>query len=287
MSGKNSSALGSPSLQIAGQSFRLRHPRGGGTYLYSSGDAYLRIGPRAEQETEYETHLRMLEMGYPVPKVLEAGEWQGCLYWIEESLGEQVLWKTFTAETRADGCISDASYDTLLGIMCRHAEAQARNPIAGDLQTEFPAVVRLPWLLEELPDLRDRTRRAFERAVERLQVFPGAWCHPDLCAANMCERGVIDLDGAGLGYAGYDVVGALLEPDIWGDGYAYSPQQREQRLTPIDAIFTAHGLPAPSAYAQDFVLCKAINTASGRHEPSDQQRWLYNRYQAILSEYER
>src|SRR5207237_578417 len=130
------------------------------------------------------THVRMLELGYPVAKLLEAGEWQGCLYWVEEALGQPVLWKTFCAETRADGCISAASYHTLLGIMGRHAEAQARHPVAGDLRTEFPALVRLPELLEELPDLRDRTLRAFERAVERLQVFPGAWCHHDLVAAN-------------------------------------------------------------------------------------------------------
>jgi hypothetical protein len=171
--------------------------------------------------------------------------------------------------------------------MRRYAEAQARNPVAGDLGSEFPALVRLHLLLEELPDLRDRTLRAFERAVERLQVFPGAWCHRDLVAANMCERGVIDLEGVGLGYAGYDVVGVLLEPDIWGGGHAYSPEQREHCLTPIDHIFTAHGLPAPSAYAPDFVLCKAINTATGRHGLPGQQQWLYNRYRAILKDYER
>src|SRR5438270_5450608 len=128
MSRKNSSPLGSPSLEIAGRIFQLRHSglRGPGTYIYSSGEAYLRIGcARAELETEYETHVRMLEMGYPVPKLLEVGEWQGCFYWVEESVGEQVLRKIFSAETRAIGCISDASYDTLLGIMGRHAEAQA------------------------------------------------------------------------------------------------------------------------------------------------------------------
>src|SRR5262245_12098906 len=161
MSGTNASLLGSPSLQIAGQTFQIRETRGGDG-VYSSGEAYLRIGAGAELETEYETHLRLLAMGYPVPKVLQAGEWEGNLYWIEESLGEQVLWKTFLAETQAHGCISDASYGTLLGIMRRYAEAQARHPVAGDLRTEFPALVRLPLLLEELPDLRDRTLRAFE-----------------------------------------------------------------------------------------------------------------------------
>jgi hypothetical protein len=82
------------------------------------------------------------------------------------------------------------------------------------------------------------------------------------------------------------VVGCLLEPDIWSGGHRYSPQQREQCLTPIDEILTAHGLPPTWAYARDFVLCKAINSATGRHGLPGQQQWLYGRYRAILGEYE-
>jgi Phosphotransferase enzyme family len=170
--------------------------------------------------------------------------------------------------------------------MCRYAKAQVRHPVAGDIGIDFRELVRVNLLIDELPDLRDRTLRAFERAVDRLQVFPGAWCHRDLVAANICERGVIDLEGVGRGYAGYDVIGAHLEPDLWGGGHAYSPRQREQCLTPVDEIFAAHGLPAPSAYAREFVFCKAINTATGRHGLPGQQQWLYNRYRSILNAYE-
>src|SRR6266571_1149527 len=53
------------------------------------------------------------------------------------------------------------------------------------------------------------------------------------------------------------------------------------------------GLPAPSAYARDFVLCKAMNTAAGcRYRPGlpqwryDQHHWLCNRYRTLLNEYD-
>jgi hypothetical protein len=76
MSEESSSPLGSPALRIAGRTFQLHHPRGDHNHLYCSGDAYLRIGSRAELEPEYETHIRMLQLGFPVPKVLESGSGQ-------------------------------------------------------------------------------------------------------------------------------------------------------------------------------------------------------------------
>jgi hypothetical protein len=294
MSGENASLQASLSLQIAGRTFQFHHHRGDDNDLYFSEDAYLRIGDRAELEPEYETHVRMLQMGFPVPQMLARGEWNGRFYWIEESVGTQVLWKLFMAETRANGCMSDASFRALMEVMGRYAEAQVRHPVAGDIRAEFQELVRVNDLIEELPDLRDRTLRAFERAVERLQVFPGAWCHRDLATANICERGVIDLEGVRPGYAGYDVMGALLEPDVWAapDGYAYSPRQREVFLTPVDRIFTAQGLPAPSAYAPDFLFCRLLCLAAGchltpGHPLPGQVRWLHNRYRTVLNEYER
>src|SRR5438552_2453910 len=137
MSGENSSPQAPPSLQIAGATFQFHGRRGEDSYLYFGEDAYLRIGDRAELEPEYETHVRMLRMGFPVPQVLACGEWNGRFYWIEESVGTQVLWKTFIAETRANGCMSDASFRTLLKIMARYAEAQVRHPVAGDIRAEF------------------------------------------------------------------------------------------------------------------------------------------------------
>ena len=87
MSGESSSPPESPSLRIAGRTFQLHHSRGDDNDLYFSGDAYMRIGSRAEIEPEYETHIRMLQMGFPVPEVLDCGEWEGRFYWVEESVG--------------------------------------------------------------------------------------------------------------------------------------------------------------------------------------------------------
>jgi len=101
--------------------------------------------------------------------------------------------------------------------------------------------------LTELPHLRDMTLAAFESAVAHLQCFPAVYSHGDFHPYNVCPGAVIDLDSAGRGYAGYDVISGLLMDDLFSpddQDFQYSDSQRQRYLDKNDAIFAAYGLPS-------------------------------------------
>jgi len=239
-------------------------------------------------ERELQHHIHWLKLGFPLPDILAQGEQGGWFYAIEASAGEVVFDEIFEQESRQFGQVSDASFSAYLTMVCRFAESQLRTQMEDDIRREFAALVRLEGVLTELPHLRDMTLAAFESAVAHLQCFHAVYSHGDFHPYNVCPGAVIDLDSAGRGYAGYDVISGLLMDDLFSpddQDFQYSDSQRQRYLDKNDAIFAAYGLPLPSHYVDDFLFCKHLSLVPGRNHRPQQQRWLYESYTSRLARY--
>jgi hypothetical protein len=276
-----------PTFDIHGYHFTYHHSRDA-LSIYQSPEAYLRIGQRDAVEHELHRHILWLKLGFPLPELLAQGEHGAWFYAIEASAGEIVFGEIFEQEYQQRRQISDATFQAYLTLVCRFAESQLQTQIDEDIRDEFADLVRLEGVLAELPHLRDDTLAAFDRAATRLQRFPAVHSHGDFHPYNVCPGGVIDLDRAGRGYAGYDVITGLLMDDLFApddQDYQYSDSQRQQYLGSIDALFAAQGLPIPSAYVDDFLFCKLLSLVPGRHNRPQQQRWFYESYATRLARY--
>ena len=263
--------------------------RPSGVALYRGEGAYVRVGPSHALEPEYRAHVRLLALGFPVAALLDRGESGGRFYFVEESLGPETFGDRFDSEMGRGG-VAEASFAAFLAVVRRYAAAQLRGATAADDRTgdAFAGIARLDQALDELPDLRGAALSGFARAVERLSAYPSVETHPDLHAYNVCAGGVIDLEGVTRGYAGYDVIGALLVPELFPPApgaYGFSPTQRARYLAAVDALYAEHDLPPPSALSGEIRLCKLLSSVVGRRRRPEQRRWLVERCRAALSPY--
>ena len=270
-------------LSLGGEGFTLVCVRRTGIAVYAGRETYLRIGPGLEAERDM--HQAMLDRGYPVPRLLASGEHDGTPYAVEESLGESTLGDLFDARRAAGEAIPETSFAVLTEVIHRLTRAQATSaePVASpDRVGGFADVIGVQSAMS-LTGLGARLNDAFDEAIERLSDLPVALLHGDLHESNVCERGVIDVEGSGLGPAGYDVttavfVPAMSAPPIGAGGPSrgwYAEAQVATYLAVVDGTFTAGGLMRVSEHLDEFLLFRAISLCAHRHR--DDAVWRFRR----------
>jgi hypothetical protein len=260
-----------------------------GRAVYRGTGTYLRIGLSTFVEQEAATHRLLLSRGFPVAPLLQAGEYAGQPFFIEGALGDPTLGDIFEMETREHRGVSDASFDKLLAVVQRWADAQLRHAARDRTPTNLARTVRLIDLERLLPGLLPLTRQAFACAQNRLAVFPPVLSHGDFHPYNICRGGVIDLEMVHWSVAGYDVISGLLDEDLFPPDlvdYRYTPQQLAQALAVIDDLFHTYHLPLPSRYADDFLLCRMMRMIElAEHRPPAIQQWIYHQYETQATAY--
>lgn len=277
-------------VSVDGQSFELVSTRGpAGRSTYRGTGTYLRMGPREELEPEYVRQRQLWNLGFPVARLVQVGERAEQVYYIEESLGDQVFGDLFTDEWQRSGAIADATFAAFLAIVRAWAEAQLRTATTVTLAEKFRHVTRVHEVTQALPQLESQTELAFAKARERLRSFPVVVTHGDFHAFNICERGVIDLEMVRGGCAGYDVITGLLgdelfPPDV--EDYHYAPHQVECYVATMDDLYASYQLPKPSAYAADFLICKMMWIIwIMEHRPPERRSWVHRQYQEMVEAY--
>ena len=222
-----------PSLHLHGTDFERVCVRRSGVAVYRGEIGYLRIG--AALEPELAVHRLMLEHGYPVPRILHVGRHHGALFVIEESLGAETLGDRFASEQRTQGSITDEGFRVYLAVAERYALAEAGC-----------------------------AREAHSRGAVATTLV-----HADLHAFNMCAGGVIDLEGAGWGPAGYDVATAPFVPALCGLTSPRTPWVTGDRLghylAMVDRVFGDHGMPKPSSQLDELLVRRAISVCRKGH----------------------
>lgn len=263
--------MSADSIEVRGRVFELVVRRRTGVAVYRGDGAYLRIGDAITPELE--VHRRMLAEGYPVPEVLEVGEHGGSPYVIEASVGAATLGDLWEERARSDGTVSDGEYTVFRGLMLRWARAQVAGEARPWQRDDLAGLLGVRDAARHLPDLAPSIEAAFTRAVSDVHDLPGALQHDDLHPYNMCEHGVIDLEGVRWATAGYDVTTAILEPSLaeprWHDHRLsltwFTEAQVEDYLAALDVEFRDAPGPPPSMVADAYLICRAISRCAHRH----------------------
>jgi hypothetical protein len=260
-----------------------------GRAVYRGPGIYLRIGIPALIVREEAIHRRLWAAGFPVAPLLQTGEEAGQPFFCEAALGKVVLGEIYEAEMQAEGAVSEGSFRHLLTVLLRWAEAQLRNANQDGTPADLAQTVRLSAVERLLPSLLPLTRQAFARAQQRLAVFPTVLTHGDFHPYNLCINGVIDLEMVHWSVAGYDVMSGLLDEDLLPPAptdYRFTPQQRAHAFTAIDDLFQSYHLPPPSAYVDDFRICRMMRIVElAEKRPLAVQQWIYQQYTTLATAY--
>lgn len=260
-----------------------------GRAVYRGPETYLRIGLPAVVERELTFHRQLLVQGFPVAPLLGTGIHDGQPYFSEAALGDPVFGDCMEAETQAQGAVSEASFRSLLALVLRWGEAQLQNMAPADSHADLATTVRLADVTRLLPAYSVLTRQAFERAQQRLAVFPTVLTHGDFHPYNLCAGGVIDLEFVHWSGAGYDVITGLFAEGLLppaSTDYRYTAQQRRAALAAIDELFHPYHLPRPSAYLDEFRLCRMMRIVQlAEQRPPAVQAWIYERYIVLATTY--
>jgi hypothetical protein len=254
-------------LELNGAWFDLVCVRRSGVAVFRGDGTYLRLG--AAISAELEVHRRMLELGCPVPAILEVGQHGGTPYLLEESLGDHTLGDR-CAGRGGRGQMTPEEYAVLRDVLLRHARGQLREQRtwAGD---ELAAFLGAAHARTNLPDLAARIDVALGLATASLSRLPATLQHGDLHPYNVCPLGIIDLEGSGWGPAGYDVTTAVLEPSLaeatWDHGSLvlawFTREQVTAYLDALDEVFTQASLTPPSTLLDAYLVCAVIAMCSG------------------------
>lgn len=141
--------------------------------IYTCGDAYLRIGPPELIQRELSVHKNLVSFGFPVANIQGEGYLDDRYYYIEESLGEEIIGRSFCEDFKANAVISEKWFDTFLGIAERFVAAQtATIGKPHFMSRDFFQGIHLDILFHEAPHLREIATATTQKIKKRLTDFP-------------------------------------------------------------------------------------------------------------------
>ncbi len=270
--------------------------RSGSVYCSSDGKLYLRTGEAAAVRAEAEFGREMSLQEFPVPEVIEIGQFPGGLgFFIETSVGTENFGDALEREYAATGGIGDVTFAAFCKISLRFLAAQI-SPVSrqsGPSQTRDG--IQIANVLHQNPELTGLLEQAVTQAEQRIQALPLVLTHGDLSPFNILPGGVIDFEERFVAPAGLDAVTCIAFQKLWDhplpDGagtmrlWDFDTGQTADFLAQADAIFAAQGLPALSDHFDDFLMLKAI-WALSHERPDDLQspqarRWLWRKRVAV------
>lgn len=274
--------------------FVLARERGVQLYANAERSKYLRIGDPELAKKEVDFHKRLIEEGFPVAHILSEGEANGKVYWIEESLGNEIFTDRFTREVVENGKISEATF----AIFLQHAkavhEAQIRScAIKPYTLDALGGVVEEPEMEAELPDFRDKTRAAWEKAKTRVEHLPICLTHGDFTAHNILEHGVIDFGDHFEGPLGHDMMNVITTPfwfpkdtsfELFGT-YDFTEEQIDRFFAACGTSHTPFGTFELRDVFDDLFILKALWWAVRNQANPMLQEWRYERFRDIVSRY--
>ena len=276
-----------PKLIFKSQFFSFIKDRRNGTKIFGADDgkAFLRSGPAEEIAKELRFHKHLIEQGYPVPQILEEGEWtDGEKYYLETSAGDEKYGIIFREEVAKRGVISDETFDDISTIIRRYIDAQQKSEVLDqDWESVFIGT-HFDRIIQELPDQEHRVIAVWEKVKTDLATVPFVLCHGDFNAFNILPGGVIDFETTFNGPKGYDVVSAAASIEWFpteGDfemigGYSFTPEQKKHLLE--------LQLESMKHFDALFMLC-SVWAVVGMHKFPKIQAWRYAKFDELMAKY--
>ncbi len=261
--------------------------------IYKGPNCYLRIGPKELIQQELNYHKSLLEFGFPIPELIDEGEYLDSQYFIESSFGEMHLGQVFRAHC-VSNTVSDTDFSKLLNVVKKFTEAQlktiGRVPFSFN---DFWELIKIDVLQRELPELTKRTLEAKAKAQEHLSLLPTVLTHGDFNPYNIFEEGVIDWERGSNAPVGYDLSTNIFQIFFFplaGDyefiaGCRYSPRQIETYWEEMNVSCASAGISRISDFANDFIFCRSVWSVVRMERWPKIQEWRYRQYEALLNAY--
>lgn len=275
------------SIELEGTTFKfVKGQRDGNSAVYKGSDSYLRIGSAEKIHSDLALHKRMESAGFPVAKLLAEGELNGKLYFIESSVGEETLSKSFAEETETTGAISEESFSQFLNITDQFARAQLRTQTPERDFEGFADGIHLDILCRELPEHAEKIQARFKEMQERTAHLPFVISHGDFNPHNLYAGGAIDLEDSYHAPFGHDLIGGIVSIDYFPDSqefeyfakYRFSEEQKKQYLRLLDGICEEHALPKLSDFQEDFEFTRATWLLVRMHKWPKIQKFRYDKF---------
>lgn len=283
---KRTFALGQESLVLGEGHFTLVNlQRDEATAVYRGGDTFVRIGRPDKMVPNFNLHKKMESAGFPVPRLIDSGNYGELFYFTEKSLGDRHLGDEFAVDVEATGEISEEHFNQLVSLVKKFALAQYGTAKAEDVES-LRNGIHLELLCKEmLEDDAVKLQAKFKEVTERLSVFPYVITHGDFNPHNIYECGVIDFEDSFYGPFGYDLTTALVhirnfpleDTDEFRALYNFTPEQIERFTDALDAISTDLGLPPLSLYTDDLDFLRTIWSAVRMAKYPNLQEFRFNR----------
>ncbi|MBP8017138.1 hypothetical protein KAZ01_03970, partial [Candidatus Gracilibacteria bacterium] len=235
--------------------------------IYKGPDCYMRIGPIDLIKKELLTHSKLLEYNFSIAKILKEGEKDNQYFYIEESLGNEVLGVSFCKDFNEKNVLSKKEFDKFMNITKDFTKTQIGTIGKAQISTiDFFHGIQLDTLFNEKPNLKKEVTTAFEKIKNRLIHFPEVFTQGDFNPHNFFSKGIIDFDSSFSAPIGYDQITAIFHTYSFPNqgiaeisrGYVFSEEQEKYYLDSINEIFINEGLPKLSNFIDDFLFVRLV-----------------------------
>src|SRR3989338_2222322 len=252
--------------------------------VYKGYNEFLRIGDRENIENNLHKHKQMLGYGLPISEIKEEGTIDNKAYYIESSLGEKHFGQLFSEDMKKAGRISNEHFAQFIEISRKFGESQLNTKIDRISLNSFPLGIHLDVVKFELEEYGDKIQEVFDRATEKIEVFPAVMTHGDFNPHNLYPKGAIDLESAFMGFAGYDLITNIVHIGYFPDstdyefykGYNFVDEQKIQYLLAMDDLYIKNGLPRISEYLKEFEFFRAIWSVANMSRWPKLQQFRYD-----------
>lgn len=283
-------------IEINGQKYSLVKKRPHGSVsIYAGAKGYLRIGDTIDITPELRFHKKLLRYGFPIAQILEEGIFDGKSYYVEDTLGEEVLGMSFASDIQQTGVISKAHFSTYLELTRLFLQAQLHTTDFSHDEESFFEGVHFQYLISELPHLKDKIMQAFTLVKERVFTLPSVLTHGDLGPFNYCDKGIIDFGSNFFAPVGYDIVCSFYHtynfPVQDANNYElfrvfdFTDDQRTEYFQTMNSVFVENRLPSIYQFLDDFAFCRTIWATTRMHKDPKIQKWRYDRFNPLLEAY--
>lgn len=273
-----------PQIEINGIVFSwVNTQRGGLTAIYKDNSTFLRIGSPEKIKKDLLLHKKLAEYGFPIAQLLDEGQIGEMHYFIEKSLGSEHFGTLFQKEFNEQGHITDETFDKFMIVCEKFVKSQLKTLSLQKDWDNFRTAIHLDVICEELPEYKEKIINAYEKVKEKLSVYPFVLTHGDFTPFNILPEGIIDIENAFSGPAGYDLGGILATPNWFPDSteyefhqvYKLTPEQKQKFIDKIDNIYVNNSLPKISNYLEEFNFTKGMWFTAKMHRFPKLQKFRY------------
>lgn len=286
------------SYVIEGEVFDVpvkRSSRGAQVYTNAAKSKYLRIGEPAIVEKELVFHKKLLELGWPVAPILHEGTQEGLAYFVEQSLGEEVLGRIFKREYDESGELPPQSFTRFMEVVRGVHDAQEKEAAGTVDFANMSRALHFEELKEELPAHAEKLQAMWDKATEALGHVPACLTHGDFSAHNMLMGGLIDFGDHFRGPVGFDLATAITAP-YWFEkdkgakyarGYDFTDTQIDQYFETVGTTVTREGTVDLKEKFDALFLLRAIWWTVANHFNPSLQQYRYEKFLDLVARYKK